>query len=133
MQSYTAFQNFALFVLRAIVAAVFFVAGYQKFQFWSGSHPEMTAWMLTLTNILSIAEPLGAAALVLGFLTRWAASGLLIIMIGAIYYLQFKFGIGFVMPTSAGWNFPLTLLGGCIILIAFGAGAWSVDAVRRRR
>jgi len=127
MQSYTAFQNFALFVLRLIIAAVFFVAGYYKIPFWKGVHPELNTSMLLITKILSVAEPLGAIALVIGYLTRLAAFGLTIIMIGAIYYSQFVYGIGFVMPTSAGWNFPLTVLGGCVILIAFGAGRWSVD------
>jgi putative oxidoreductase len=132
MQSYTTFQNFALLVLRLIIAAVFIVAGYYKIPFWSGSHPEMTSTMLFITKILTIAEPLGGLGLILGLLTRWAAFGLIIIMIGAIYYLQFVFHIQFVMPTGAGWNFPLTVLGGCLILLAFGAGAWSVDAAKRR-
>jgi len=131
MQLYTTFQNFALFILRASIAAVFFVAGYDKIPFWSGTHPELSAFMLLLTKILSIAEPLGALALLLGFLTRIAAGGLLIIMLGAIYYLQFVWKFGFRTPTSVGWNFPLVLLAGCLLLIAFGAGSWSIDARRR--
>ncbi|WP_423803185.1 DoxX family protein [Paraflavisolibacter caeni] len=63
----------------------------------------------------------------LGFLTRLAAVGLSIILLGAIYVTQFVFGIGFVTPTAPGWNMPLAVLGGCIILIAFGAGDWSID------
>ena len=131
MQSYTTFQNFALFILRASIAAIFFVAGYDKIPFWSGTHPELSASMLLLTKILTVAEPLGALALLLGFLTRIAAGGLLIIMLGAIYYLQFVWGLGFRTPTGAGWNFPLALLAGCFILVAFGAGSWSIDGRRR--
>jgi len=56
-------------------------------------------------------------------------------MIGAIYVMKFLFGTGFITPTSAGWNFPLVILvilGGCIILAAFGAGSWSIDSNKAR-
>jgi putative oxidoreductase len=132
MLSYTNFQNFALFILRVIIAAVFFVAGYYKFPMWNHPHPEMTSADLIIIKILSIAEPLGALGLLLGILTRWAAAGLAIIMLGAIYYVHFVYHMGFVMPTGPGWNFPLTLLGGCIVLIAFGAGRWAIDRGQRR-
>ena len=84
-------------------------------------------------KLLSIVEPLGALALILGFLTRLAASGLSIIMVGAILVTQFVMQVGFATPTGPGWNFPLAVLAGCITLIAFGAGRWSVDAKWRKR
>jgi putative oxidoreductase len=127
MQTYTTFQNASLLILRIITAAIFYVAAYYKIPFWSGAPVSMSASLLLITKILSIAEPLGATAVLLGFLTRLAACGLTIIMIGAILVSQFVYGIGFVTPTSAGWNMPLAVLGGCVILIAFGAGGWSID------
>ena len=133
MQTYTNLQNTSLLILRIVTAAIFYVAGYNKFPFWSSAPEGMSAFLLLTTKILSIAEPLGATALLLGFLTRWAAVGLIIVMIGAIYILQFVYGIGFVMPTSAGWNFPLAVLAGCLILAAFGAGKWSIDYSRARK
>ncbi|MEO5564558.1 MAG: DoxX family protein [Chitinophagaceae bacterium] len=128
--TYSKSQNAALFILRIVIAAIFFVAAYSKIPFWSGNPYGLNSFNLNLTRFLSIAESLGALAILLGFLTRWAAIGSAIIMVGAIYYSQFVYGIGFVTPTSAGWNFPLCILAGCIILIAFGAGGWSVDASR---
>jgi len=133
MQTYTTYQNASLLILRIITAAIFYVAGYYKFPFWSGAPEGMSAFMLFVTKLLSIAEPLGATAVLFGFLTRLAAIGLTIIMIGAIYVSQFILGIGFVTPTSAGWNFPLAVLAGCLILAAFGAGKWSVDYSRARK
>jgi putative oxidoreductase len=135
MQSYNTFQNAALLILRIITAAIFYVAAWYKFPFWKGV-PEgmsMSASLLLITKILSIAEPLGATAILFGFLTRLAAGGLTIIMVGAIFISQFVYHIGFVTPTSAGWNMPLAVLGGCLILIAFGAGRWSIDKGRGRR
>ena len=87
--------------------------------------------MANLMKFLSIVEPLGALALIMGFLTRWAASGLAIIMVGAIFIMQFAMHVGFATPVGPGWNFPLVVLAGCIVLMAFGAGRWPVDARSR--
>jgi len=131
MQTYTNSQNAALLILRIIMAAIFYVAAYFKFPFWNNAPEGMSPFLVFTTKLLSIAEPLGATAVLLGFLTRWAACGLTIILLGAIYVTQFVFGIGFVTPTSAGWNMPLAVLAGCLILIAFGPGAWSIDSMRK--
>ena len=82
--------------------------------------------MLFTARLLSVAEPLGATAILLGLLTRWAAAGLIIILLGAIYISQFIYGLGFVTATSAGWNFALMVLGGFLVLTAFGPGKWSI-------
>jgi uncharacterized membrane protein YphA (DoxX/SURF4 family) len=127
MQTYTNYQNGALLILRIITAAIFYVAAYVKFPFWNNAPEGISPFLLFTTRLLSIAEPLGATAVLGGFLTRLAACGLIIILIGAIFVMQFVYGIGFITPTSAGWNMPLSVLGGCIILTAFGAGEWSID------
>lgn len=127
MQNYNIYQNSALLILRIITAAIFYVAAYIKFPFWSNAPEGISAFLLFTTRLLSIAEPLGATAVLVGFLTRWASSGLTIILAGAIIVTKYVYGIGFVMPTSPGWNFPLAMLAGCLILIAFGAGRFSVD------
>lgn len=127
MQNYNIYQNSALLILRIITAAIFYVAAYIKFPFWSNAPEGISAFLLFTTRLLSIAEPIGATAVLVGFLTRWASSGLAIILAGAIIVTKYVYGIGFVMPTSPGWNFPLAMLAGCLILIAFGAGRFSVD------
>jgi putative oxidoreductase len=132
-QPYTQLQDGALLFLRVIIAVTFLYAAYAKLAFWSGTPEGMSAGMTNLVRFLSIVEPLGAIAVLVGFLTRWAAVGLAIIMVGAIYVTQFVMHIGFATPTGPGWNFPLVVLPGCIILVAFGAGSWSVDAMREAR
>lgn len=132
MQYQTKLQDGALLFLRLVVAAIFLVAAYYKLPFWSGSVPGVSGAMLFIFKLLSIVEPLGALALISGFLTRWASSGLAVIMVGAIMVMRFGMDTGFVTPTGAGWNFPLVILAGCVVLIAFGAGAWSLDAKRNR-
>ena len=133
MQTYTKYQSASLLILRIITAAIFYVAAYYKFPFWSHVPAGTSAFMLFTTRLLSIAEPLGATAILFGFLTRLAAAGLIIILLGAIYVSKFVYGIGFVTPTSPGWNFPLAVLSGCLILTAFGAGKWSIDFNQGRK
>jgi uncharacterized membrane protein YphA (DoxX/SURF4 family) len=127
MNTYTKFQNWVLLALRIIVAAVFLVAAYYKLPFWYGEATGMPTLMVYIMQFLSIVEPLGAIAVLGGFLTRWAATGLSVIMVGAIFAVKFTMGMGFVTPTGAGWNFPLSVLGGCLILMAFGAGKFSIE------
>lgn len=126
-------QDTALLLLRVMIAVLFVHAAYPKLMFWSGTPEGISAGLAAIMKVLSIVEPLGAAAVLIGFLTRWAASGLAIILLGAIYVSQFIMHIGFATPTAPGWNFPFAILASCIILIAFGAGHWSVDAKRARR
>ena len=133
MRTYSTYQNASLLILRIITAAIFYVAAYHKLPFWSGAPPGMSSFLLFSTRLLSIVEPLGATAILFGFLTRWAAAGLIIILIAAIYVSITVYGIGFVMPTYPGWNFPLAMIAGCLILASFGAGRWSVDDAKVRR
>jgi len=91
----------------------------------------MTPAMVNLTKLLSIVEPLGALALLIGFLTRWAAAGLAIIMTGSLYFVYFMFHGGiFTSEKGTGMDYNLLLLAGCVVLIAFGAGPWSLDRIR---
>lgn len=127
------YQDMSLLVLRIIVAAIFLVAAYYKMSFWSTTAEAMTMapWLFNVMKLLSILEPIGAIAVLIGFQTRWAAKGLEIIMIGAVLVTKFTMQMGFVTPTGAGWNFPLMIFGGCFILVAFGAGKYSLDAKRK--
>jgi len=130
MPTQNKYQDVALFALRIITAATFLVAAYYKLSFWSGTPEGMTDGMANLMKFLSIVEALGAIALVIGYLTRLASLGLGIIMVGAIFIMQFVMKIGFVTQTGAGWNFPLVVLGCCLILMAFGPGKLSFDLRR---
>jgi putative oxidoreductase len=126
-------QDTALLVLRLIVAGVFLYAGSAKWPFWSAPPEGMSAVLLNVMKFLSIVEPLGSLALILGALTRWAAAGLGIIMVGAIFFARLTLHAGlFTTPQGTGLDYNLLLLAGCIVLIAFGAGGWSLDAIRRK-
>jgi len=133
MQRYTKTQDTALVLLRLVVAAVFLYAGSAKWSFWSAPPDGMSVVLLNVMKFLSIVEPLGSLALVLGVLTRWAAAGLSIIMVGAIFFARLTLHAGlFTTPQGTGVDYNLLILASCNALIAFGAGGWSVDAIRRK-
>jgi putative oxidoreductase len=135
MPTYNASQNAALLLLRLVLAIIFAHAGVAKWFLWSIEPMEgMPVWLHYMMLFLSIAEPLGAAALLVGFLTRIAATCLAIIMIGSLPVSHFLLGAPFfTAPQAPGWDSNLVFLGGCLALAAFGGGAWSVDALRRRK
>jgi uncharacterized membrane protein YphA (DoxX/SURF4 family) len=81
-------------------------------------------------------ELAGGLALLLGVLTRLAALGLIIIQMGAIYFLvTFQRG-SFVPETGVGYEYNIALIAMCIALVVSGAGLYSFDHwwwVHRRR
>src|SRR5829696_377156 len=75
-------------------------------------------------------EFLGGIALVVGLLTRLAALGLALDMLGAIFVVHLK--AGFFAPN--GVEFVLLLMVNAIALVIAGPGAGSLDgAIGRRR
>jgi putative oxidoreductase len=133
MQPYTKVQDTALLLLRLVVAAVFLYAGTAKWPFWSSPPAGMSVVLHNVLKFLSIVEPLGSLALLLGVLTRWAAAGLGIIMVGAIFYARLTLHAGlFTSPLGTGLDYNLLILAGCVALIAFGAGGWSFDGMRKK-
>lgn len=133
MQPYTKFQETALVLLRLIVGAVFLYAGYAKLGFWSAVPEGMPSGMVNLIKFLSVVEPLGGVALLAGFLTRWAAAGLSIIMVGAVFFVYFTMHSGFfTSQEGTGLDYIVLILTGCIALMAFGAGKFAVDTMWKK-
>jgi len=122
------FTDLVLLVLRVTVGAIFIAHGLSKRPMWRTRPSEgMSARMLGLMRFLSIVEPLGGVALILGFLTPFAAFGHSIVMIGATYLKIFVWKSGFRGQQGTGWEFDLLILAACLAIIVLGAGAWSLD------
>ncbi|AVQ00101.1 hypothetical protein C7S18_12975 [Ahniella affigens] len=78
-----------------------------------------------LAYIVIAAELLGGTALLLGFLTRWAALGLAIVAFGAIMPHA---GNGWVFSSNGGgWEYPLFLAIACLVQALLGAGRFGLD------
>ena len=116
--------------LRIAVGAVFLVHGFQKQMFWKAQpSAQLPLGMIKVLRFLSIVEPLGGVAMLTGFLTRPAAIGLSIIMLGAINLKARQMKKGFT--GDGGWEFDFMILAANVALLLLGAGAWSLDAVLR--
>lgn len=117
-------RNLALLLVRLSLGATFLIHGYMKVQMWQADPAAMT----TTFKILAIAEPLGGLAVLLGVLTRYAALGLAIIMLGAIYMKIVVWGGGIAGFTAqGGWEFDLSLLASSAVLLAYGPGRHALD------
>ena len=128
LSNITEFNNIGLLVLRLGIASSFLYHGIDKLKMWKMEpSEEMSATFLNQLRLLSIAEPLGAVALISGFLTQFASIGFIIIMLGAIHLKVTKMQKSFGEP--GGWELDVVLLAGSIALLLTGAGTISFDAI----
>ena len=123
-------------LVRIITGIVFAAHGYQKFFIFgldgaTGAFTQMGVPAPTITApLVAIVELAGGVALIIGLLTRLAALGLAINMLGAIVFV--RLAGGFFIPNGA--EYEMVLCVACIGLVIAGAGAPSVDeAIAGRR
>ena len=121
-------MNWSLLLLRIAVGAIFIVHGIQKQAMWKlQPSAQMPSALLRILRLLSIVEPLGGVAMIAGFLTRPAAIGFTIIMLGAINLKARQLHKGFT--GDGGWELDFSVLAATVALLVTGGGAISVDHV----
>ena len=127
--------SLALTVLRVVLGVVFIMHGGQKLFVYglegvSGGFAGMGVPAAGIVGpLVAFVEFFGGVALVLGLLTRLAAVGTAVTMIGAIFLAHID--NGFFGPN--GYEFPLTLLAASVAIALTGAGSLSLDAALGRR
>ena len=99
--------------------------------------PQVTAWVVTLTEVL------GGIALLLGALVAIVSLPLILSMLVAMFTVQLRFGFSSVNTIGhtpegpvcgpPGYEINLLYIGALVALATAGASPWSVDAWRRRR
>ncbi len=127
-------------IARLALAAAIFPHGAQKvLGWWGGSGYEATLQFLTsqagpeLSNVVAMlvifGEFLGPIALLFGFLTRFAALGLAIIMAGAaeMHYPQFFMNWEQQPGQGEGFEYHILAVGLALLLTIQGAGWLSID------
>ena len=134
--------SIGLVLLRSILGAVFFMHGAQKVLGWFGGYGLKNTvghfkHALHIPSPLgyaaAIAEFLGSIALLFGLFTQVAALGILITMIVATVKVHAPSGF-FLNATNDpkrgnGFEYTLTLAVIALVLVIFGGGRFSLDAV----
>jgi len=123
-------QGIGIAILRVITGIVFSAHGCQKLFVYGiagvqGAFTKMGVPMPTVTGPLAaLLEFFGGLALIVGLLTRLAALGFAIEMLGAILIVHLAGG--FFLP--AGYEFALMMLAASLAVAFTGPGSFSIDA-----
>ena len=130
LPSLNQYGDIALFVLRFALGMIFWVHGRSKLGMWNMMPSEqMSSKMISLMRFLSIAEPLGAIAVLSGLLTQLAAMGFCIVMLGAITMKIKRWKAPFMGTQTTGWELDFLVLCASLALIFLGSGSLSLDRV----
>lgn len=126
-------------ILRVMLGIIMFPHGAQKLLGWfggfgfSGTMGFFTGKMgipAVIAFLVIIGESLGSLALIAGFLTRFTAASLAIIMAGAIVLVHWPYGFfvnWFGNQAGEGFEYHLLVITICAALIVTGGGKGSVD------
>jgi len=85
-------------------------------------------WIIAFLIIMG--ESFGSLGLLVGFLTRFSAASIGVIMLGAITLVHWPNGFfmnWFGKQAGEGYEYHLLVLGIAVALTIIGAGRWSVD------
>jgi len=126
-------SQWSLTLLRVVLGVIFLLHGYVKL-FVPGAFKATVTFFATLglpvpvysALVVSVAEFAGGILLILGLLTRWTSVVLIIEMLVAFFTVHLKQGF-FIMPPAYGYEFVLLILAGLVVVLANGAGAFSLS------
>ena len=130
---------------RIILGVIFFAHGSQKvFGWFGGAGLRQTLRTLSefvgLPSIIALAavgaELIGGAALILGFIGRISALGILVNMLAAIFMVHGKYGLfmnWFGDRKGHGIEYHLLAIALAIVIIVEGSGAFSLDLLLSTR
>jgi len=132
-------ENISATIIRVMLGLILFPHGAQKLLGWFGGYgfngtmgfltgTMGLPWIFALLVILI--EFFGALALIFGFATRFAATGIIILFSGIIFTSHLS--NGFFMNWAGqqkgeGYEYHLLIITMAVALLISGAGKWSAD------
>jgi putative oxidoreductase len=117
--------DLSLVVVRVVAGVIFAAHGAQKlFGAFEGPGLEkMVAMMGLMAYPVAIGECFGGLGLVVGFLTRFSAAALIVIMLGAIGMVHGKHGF---FLSAGGFEYNLALIGLLVPTLIAGPGRYAI-------
>jgi putative oxidoreductase len=117
------FTDLSILLLRLFVALVFVSSGTSHLK-----DPEARSKSIEMpksfTIFLGIAEVAGGLGVAFGVLTQFAAIGLILIMLGAVYKKIFAWHTGFWGEKASGWHYDLMFILMNIVIACTNGGAY---------
>jgi len=135
----TPLQNFIALVGRILLAFIFVQAGISQLGAIDATVTNMANHGIPLSNVLvwgAIALGIGAGLLLMiGLFARCAALALAIytLVLALLFHAYWSAAAAEARAQHASFFGHLSMIGGMLCVVAFGAGAYSLDALRRRQ
>ena len=142
-------QNVVALLARLVLSPLFIFGGVNHLLNWNGTIKFMTSKGMGMESVFGSSSPmvgqvllagatalliLGGLSLLLGFHARWGAVLLIVFLIPAALifhdYWHYDGQIQQLQMTNFMKN--ITIIGGLLMVVAFGAGTWSFDGLRRK-
>lgn len=130
--------EWAFLILRVVVGLSFIYFGGQKlfglfggpgFQGWSGFVQGMASipgFLKPLTiYLVPVFEFFGGLFVLVGFLTRWSALAICLVMLGAIFFVNWSLGFH---SGKGGWDLPLAFFA-MALAIMLGEHRYTLDEI----
>lgn len=131
-------QNPLALVGRILLALIFVTSGFSKIGGFDGTVGYIASKGLPMASIVAgltiLIELGGGLAVVVGFMTRWAALALaaFTVLAAVIFHAYWSVPPEQVMAQQINFWKNISIAGGFLVLAAFGAGSISIDARRAR-
>jgi putative oxidoreductase len=116
-----AFADWSLLLLRLMLALVFGSSGFKHLR-GPKERAASIGMSVPFTVFLGAAESAGAMGLATGIMAPWAALGLSLLMLGAIYKKIVEWKIGFWGEKSIGWHYEVLLITMNLVVVTMGPG-----------
>jgi putative oxidoreductase len=137
---FATFPSKSLFIVRVVLGVIFFAHGAQKVFGWFGGpglrgvigyFRQSLGIPAPLTVLAALTELLGGVAMIVGFLVRPAAVGLVLVMLVAIAKVHrpngFFLNWGLEPGKGHGYEMNLALIAMALAVLVGGAGILSID------
>jgi putative oxidoreductase len=129
----TNLQNSAALFGRTLLALLFVVSGFGKITGFQGTAAYMASKGMPMAEVLLVGaiaiELVGGLMLVAGFKARWAALAIFLFTIPTTIIFHNPSGLDAQAAQGQMIHLMknLSIMGGMLLIAAFGPGAWSVD------